>query len=342
MEKDAIVETVLVVALTVVGSAVCAVVGSTIAQWPVIEVALRPAIITGGCTIAAAVGAALVVLWQLRKQAANTARANRHTEALNLKKEVYEEVVGICRKGTDASSRLYHYIQRFAGDVALLRNVYTDEEKLPPELIPKQRYKIVRDLQNDLVVKVARLIRAVQRWKIINPKLDLFEYALNNGMFDVEAATKQYHLQTMAILPFSDDAPLKMEFKLPGEDGMAKLFKHSDNVLRAVARVQQWIADMQVELQNELLGELFANQVVRREDPDPTDDILAPFKVLRLDRHDELVFYFKNETEWGRQLAAMRAEMPEDELSTPPLTTEPRSVGELGQLPQSTAPPRQA
>jgi hypothetical protein len=320
--------------------AACGLAGYIIGQWPVVDPALKPPIITGAFTILAAMGGALVVLWQLRRQAANTIDANRKNEAIKLKKEVYEELVEVCRDGTDAGSKLYHYVQRFALDVGLLRHVYTDKEKLPPELVPKQRYKVMRDIENDLAVKVARLIRAVQRWEIVNPKLDLFKYALNNGVFDIQAATKQYHLQTMAILPFADVGPLNMTFNLPDEEGMAILFEQTDNVCRAVARVQQWIADMQVELQNELLGELFSNKVTTRNDPDPTDEELAPFKVLRLDRRDELVSYFENDTEWGRRISAMRGEMSEDELSTPPLTTEPRSVKELGQPPLSPPPPR--
>jgi len=42
---------------------------------------------------------------------------------------------------------------------------------------------------------------------------------------------------------------------------MADLFEHSDNVRRTVGRAMQWIADMQVAFQNELLGELFETQV---------------------------------------------------------------------------------
>lgn len=333
MKHDNYIEAAMVVSLIVLACAVCAVIGLAIGQWPAIDATFRPAIITGGCTIVGAVGAALVVLWQLRRQAANTIDANRNNEAIKLKKDIYEELVEICRDGTDAGSKLYHYVQRFAGDVGLLRNVYTDEEKLPTELVPKQRYIVVRGLENALAEEVARLIRAVQRWEIVNPKLDLFKYALNNGMFDIQAATKQYHLQTMAILPFADDHPLKMAFKLPNEAGIATLFEQSDSVIHAVARLQQWIADMQVELQNELLGELFNNKVEPRDDPDLSDEELATFKVLRLDRRDELVSYFENETEWGRKLSAMRGEMSEDELATPPLTTEPRAVRELGQPP---------
>jgi hypothetical protein len=326
-------------AIIATAAAACGLGGYIIAQWPAINATIKPAIISGTFTIVAAMGGALVVFWQLRKQAENTARANRHTEALKLKKEVYEEMASLCRKGSDSAAKLYHYVQRFAGDVGLLREVYSDEEKFPPELVPKQRYQVVKDLQNDLIVKVSRIIRAIQRWKIINPKVGLFEYALHSVMHDLQAATKQYHLKTMAILPFSDDMPLKMAFKLPNEAGMAALFAHSDDVLRTVGRVQQWIADMQVAFQNELLGELFESQVKTREDPDPTDDILAPFKVLRLDRYDELVSHFKNDTEWGRQMTAMSAEMAEEELATPPLTTEPRPVKDLGQPPLFTPRP---
>lgn len=149
----------------------------------------------------------------------------------------------------------------------------------------------------------SHVIRAVRRWEIIDPRLKILRYAFTSGLVDVQASVKQYHLKTMTVLPMTDEAVKTMKWKLPNEEGMERLYEASDNVVLAVARVEQWIQDAQVILQNLLMGELFETALPTRDDPE--DEEMASFKVLRLDRCDELVQYFENETEWGKERRAL-------------------------------------
>jgi len=60
--------------------------------------------------------------------------------------------------------------------------------------------------------------------------------------------------------------------------------------------------DFLVELQNALLGDLFAKQVAHRKPLDPAK------KVITLDDADELDRWFAASTDWGREMARIEAE----------------------------------
>jgi hypothetical protein len=117
MTKENLFKATPVVGIVAGVAVVCGLVGYIIAQWPVIEATLKPAIISGAFTILAAMGGALVVFWQLRKQAENTIRANRHNEMMKLKKEVYIEILSTCKTAMAANRALQQFVVRFRSDL---------------------------------------------------------------------------------------------------------------------------------------------------------------------------------------------------------------------------------
>ena len=52
---------------------------------------IRPSLVSGLFTVFAAIGAAYVAFWQLRRQAENINDANRRNEVMKLKKEIYAD-----------------------------------------------------------------------------------------------------------------------------------------------------------------------------------------------------------------------------------------------------------
>lgn len=80
--------------------------GYIIAQWPTMSPLIKPAIVSGAFTIAAAMGGALVVFWQLRRQALNTIAANKHNEVLKLRKEVYEDAAKLILDAENAAATM--------------------------------------------------------------------------------------------------------------------------------------------------------------------------------------------------------------------------------------------
>lgn len=63
-----------------------------ITWWAALNTGVQAALIGAGATIASATIGVLVVARQIRTQAANAIRQNKHNEALQLKMKVYEEI----------------------------------------------------------------------------------------------------------------------------------------------------------------------------------------------------------------------------------------------------------
>src|ERR1700716_1029250 len=113
MDKSKLLKAAPVVGVIVLSAAACALAGYIIARWPIIDASLKPAIVSGAFTILAAMGGALVVFWQLRKQAENTAKSNLHSEQIKLKKEIYEELLDACHDVIEAVATVESYVQDF-------------------------------------------------------------------------------------------------------------------------------------------------------------------------------------------------------------------------------------
>ena len=60
-------------------------------------------------TVVAGVIGALVVVWQIGRQARDAIRQTRHNETLKLKLKVYEEIIATCRSASDAVVNLSSY-----------------------------------------------------------------------------------------------------------------------------------------------------------------------------------------------------------------------------------------
>ena len=85
-------------------------IGSNLA--PPVQAAFVSSIFSGlSTTIGALIGAGFLV-WQIGKQARNAIAANRTTEAIKLKKDVYLDFVRACQATTDAQLKVTSYIQR--------------------------------------------------------------------------------------------------------------------------------------------------------------------------------------------------------------------------------------
>jgi hypothetical protein len=77
-------------------------------------------------------------------------------------------------------------------------------------------------------------------------------------------------------------------------------------LIDALTTFQSYIYDLQVEMQNLLLGELFDRQIPARKPVDPGS-------AIQLNRHRELTKYFKRDTAWGRAQALVESEVRRSE-----------------------------
>src|SRR6266404_8573412 len=77
-------------------------------------------------TILTATIGALVVLWQIGRQARNAINQSRHDEALKLKLEVYKDIIGVSRAASDAIEDLSSFVRRFHSTLLLAQQTQSE------------------------------------------------------------------------------------------------------------------------------------------------------------------------------------------------------------------------
>jgi hypothetical protein len=290
-------------AVVAAAAAACGLGGYIIAQWPAIDATIKPAIVSGAFTIVAAMGGALVVIWQLRKQAENTAKSNLQIEKLKLVKEIYEDLLDVCHEVHEAAAKLDGFVQDFYRSVGG-QKAAVEVTKIAPTA-PTQRQQEVSDLVTDLGRKLLHLIRLVRRWEITDPRLHVFKFAMNAAIYEVNEALKSYQRETAGVLPADENILKKMGWEPPDDAGWRHLGE-ATNVLRfSLAYARYWTTDLQTECQNLFIGELFGTKIV----PRPSAPEHTPV-VITLERSEELVKYILEETAFGKHLSPQLVDFP--------------------------------
>ena len=86
-----------------------------------LDASLRPAVITGGATLIAALFGFTAVFIQIGRQARNAIKQNKLNEALKLKVQIYEETLKVSRKAQDAVSDFTSYLRNFSTTLSFIR-----------------------------------------------------------------------------------------------------------------------------------------------------------------------------------------------------------------------------
>lgn len=111
--------------------------------------------------------------------------------------------------------------------------------------------------------RVNELIGLIERWYIVEPRLNVFRVALAAGMFDLDAANKDYFgLADVSCTERSRWAHrLDKFFGQPVIDQIGSLARA---VQVALLQVDCYVLDFQYEMQSLFVGELFDGRVPAR------------------------------------------------------------------------------
>ena len=281
--------------------------GFILAQWPTLPDTVKGAVIGGTFTLVSAAAGFGVIVYQLQEQGKNTRNANTETEKLKLKKEIYEDIVEALRDASDAQVELGIF-SRFA--VNELNNYRAAEANGLQPIIPKSRALKFLEKNADMANKVIRLITFVEKWLIIDPRLDVFRVAINVALYDANATFHGLFPVILRALPIEMPGAIVPTWRAPTDGALSQinnLFEHLDH---ALGNLGGYIDDFEREMQNLLLVDLFQHKVPMRVPRDPK------VMVIELSKHIELTAYFENETAWG--MSKRQAEAAADAaLSTP-------------------------
>lgn len=243
---------------------------------------LHAPIVSGAFTLCAAALAAFVVFRQLRRQAENTDKANRQIEAMKLKKEVYSDILPSIKKASKAVGNVSGYLRVFVSEV---QTALYYEQNRHPIRIPVARFLKYNELMGKMSTAAIKLITFTEEWEIIEPKCELFRVAVSDVLHDIGQARTEYQHHLMRTMPIENAEGVAYPWTALNldVDGLAAATEAFNDLL---STLQSYIHDIRIEAQIFLLSDMFNKEVKRREPIDPK------YKVIRLDRYDELKAYF--------------------------------------------------
>lgn len=264
------------------------------ALWAIDRPQVQGAIIGGMFTLIAALGGLLIVFWQLRKQAENAARANRHLEALKLRKEIYEEFATKCRKASEVSRIFFTYVAKFDGDAKLARLAFN--RGMEPEMTSRRQIR-TQELSAELQDAILEIILAISRWTIVDPRLEVFRFAFSRARYEMRMETFRYLKSVLRIMPIDDKFIERFGWSPPNDEDLATIGEATLKLVNAGTFLDAYIEDFQIEMQNILLKEMFGDRALTKR-RNPQD---AQYRVVTLEDHEAVTKFLIDETDWGRE-----------------------------------------
>lgn len=255
--------------------------------WDGLTPDMQTAIVGALATVVAATLGVIAVVWQIGRQSAHAIEQTRQTEALKLKMQVYQEIVGLCRDVTEAEIELSSYVRTCTFDIKMRSDLAKDRRNWDVRGRAAQLY----EHRSRLETAAISVIAFTERWGIIDPRIDLFRLAVNVALHDIREAFDNYSALANPWMPLEGFAHPNPA----GEHIVVQIAETGEKLTGAINDLGGYIFDLQIEMQNLLLGELFNHRLPRREPIDP--DVV----VVRLDAFDELKRHFEHDTAWGKK-----------------------------------------
>jgi hypothetical protein len=247
MTKENLLKYAPLAGVIAVAAIACGLAGYIIAQWPAIEASIKPAIIGGAFTISAAVGGACIVVYQLNRQATIARETSAHSEALKLKKAIYDDVLKVCKAVTTGANTVDRFADSFRTAVSRARGIGLG--------IPHHKVEDLDAKIGELFNALSDLVRMARSWTITVPRMshyhDVFHEAAHEGPIVVTEllAASGRHFADRSVKPAHWKAPDGME--------MSQLDAATDRLGEFMDKLLNNVGDFETEMQTALLGDLF-------------------------------------------------------------------------------------
>lgn len=260
--------------------------------------------------IAAAIGFGAIV-HQIGRQARVAITQQRDNEAMKLKVDLYRQITETCERATDAELQLTGPIRDF-----LLHLAIASDSKAAglPFTIPAGRMPEIIRLRGVAVQAAIEIITTVEHWRIVDPRMAVFQLAINVALRKLDAAWTAFFPLAMRALPMDlSDGSGIFPWEPAGDEARKELTGAAEKLYEAAGQINCWVGDFRDAMQAQLLGDLFGNEVSRRNPPDPA------YRLITLEEHAALISYFEHETDEGREMVALeQAARAAHPLSPPP------------------------
>ncbi|HJQ57077.1 MAG TPA: hypothetical protein VJ890_09240 [Vineibacter sp.] len=223
-----------------------------------------------------------VLSWQLSRQAQNSAKANRQTEALKLKKEVYDQTSREVKRAQNAVFNFRTYVAEFDEDLERAITAWEKEQKV---LLPKAREKTIKSLGNKAVTRLARLADIPVRWLIIDERFMLFNKVFSYSSFNLLNNLVLYYEARLMMIPNENENGEVARWSPPSKSLFEVAKGRSDEMINACIEASNWIDDFDTEMQVALIGELFDTAKPNHQKEGRTTEVIEIARIEELDEH---------------------------------------------------------
>lgn len=239
--------------------------------------------------IAALIGAGVAVLGSGAAAAVATYQVTKQVRS-GLKVELYREILGTIEKQGDAERELSTKLRILNS----LIGVWLRPDQFPGDRpSPNTTWAELNDLFHKCQTDGADLMIFIEKWQIVDPRLDVFRLAFGVALRDLRKAWHPLAQAVGAVVAAMPGTPVPA---LPSKESLEAVLKVSDDLINAASKLSAWAADFQLEVQALLLSDLFPNKLTHRVPLDPE------YFVVSLDHAEALRDYFENRTPWGLEM----------------------------------------
>jgi hypothetical protein len=236
----------------------------------------------------------------LRSQGRQSRDAVAENERRRLKAAMYEDAVTICRALADNAIDLANTLRIMAIQLEFAAQAHPNGQ---PYDLPSARYPILLEKYASFCDAALKFIFLVEDRRVVDPRILVFRTAMNVVLHDTRRLMhSEFAEKVMPSIPAQLPDGGVFPYTPPTIQHAAVVKQLCGAFVAALDDAVMYTEDFLVELQNLLLGDLFAKRVAHRKPLDPAK------KVITFQHSDELERWFETSTDWGREMARIEAE----------------------------------
>lgn len=257
------------------------------------DAAVKAALIGSLTTVVGGFAAFCALIWRLRVEATRAVRELRTAEMMKLKLRIYEEeVIPVVNRIIDAEVALSGYLRCFEME---LNSSRMNASRGVVSAAPVARTPELVRLKSAFDLAAVGIVIFVEQWQVVDPRLSIFQTAMNAAAHDVMVAWGAYFDQAMYVFPV--DLPGKIFWATPIENVASAVIASGNALIERTSTVSAYAADFRSEMQSVLVGPLFGQSTTKRKPIDPRHRVISLADVEALTQHFEA-------SPWGQSKVA--------------------------------------
>ncbi len=252
------------------------------AFWSSLNPTLQSTLLTNVTTVAIAVAGAIVVLLRIGHEAKNVINQNKQNEAQKLKLRVYEEVATKYEQSSDSIVSLLDFIRT----LLLELEAYSKSENKTDDYrrINSRTVEMIKTKTLESSATTA-MYGALEKWEIIDPRFHVFKVAFSAISHEIGEAYGELYFKVYTRMPveFSSNASnnVLMPPKPLSPAELTEITEIGERLVAALNNFLAYVFDLRVEMQNLLLGDLFAPHKARTRIPKDKSLIVISLESVR-------------------------------------------------------------